>query len=76
VRRESAFSGNVTKIGFSAHPQTSLCHRETSFNSREMQDNARPDLRSLGALGIDNILGGQNKKNIKSKIIKIIIILW
>lgn len=29
------------KIIFSVHPQTSLCQRETSFNSREMQEDAQ-----------------------------------
>jgi len=30
-----------TKIGFSAYLQTSLYHRETSFDSREMQEDAQ-----------------------------------
>jgi len=28
----------ATKIGFSAHPQTLLCHREIGFDSKEMQE--------------------------------------
>jgi len=42
----------ATKIRFSAHPQTSLCHRETGFDSRNVQEDAWPYLRSLGALSI------------------------
>lgn len=42
----------VNKIGFSAHSQTSLCYREIGFDSREIQENARPDLHSLGTLSI------------------------
>lgn len=29
------------KIEFSAHPQTSSCHRETGFDSREVQGDAQ-----------------------------------
>jgi len=42
----------ATKISFSAHPQMSLCYRETGFNSREIQEDARPDLHSLGVFSI------------------------
>jgi len=45
----------LTKIGFYAHPQTSLCQRETGFDRREMQD-ARPELCSLGALSTDVLM--------------------
>jgi len=31
----------LTKIGFSAYPQTSSCHRETGFDSREVQEDAQ-----------------------------------
>ncbi|KAE9522366.1 hypothetical protein AGLY_017235 [Aphis glycines] len=30
-----------TKIGFSAHPQTSSCRRETGFDNREVQEDAQ-----------------------------------
>jgi len=31
----------ATKIGFSAHPQTSLCQKETGFDNREMQEDTQ-----------------------------------
>jgi len=55
VQRENA--PRPTKIGFFAHPQRSSCHRETGFNSREVEEDAQNRrVLSLDRLYIINIL--------------------